>query len=163
MNIVRWEPFQELVTLRQAMDRLLEDSFVRAPQSADGGGSATPAMDIIETSDKIGIKATLPGVKPEDVDINITSEGVVIKGEVKSETETMEANYVRRECHYGTFSRSIPLPAGLKIDKAEANMENGILTLDIPKAEEVKPRSIKIKAKSEPKKLEPAGVKEAKS
>lgn len=163
MNIVRWEPFQELVTLRQAMDRLFEDSFVRAPRGADGSGSAIPAIDIVETADKIGIKATLPGVKPEDVDINITPEGLVIKGEVKSETETKEANYVRRECHYGSFSRSIPLPAGLKIDKAEANMENGILTLDIPKAEEVKPRSIKIKAKSETKKLETGGSKEGKN
>jgi HSP20 family protein len=163
MNIVRWEPLHELVTLRQAMDRLFEDSFVQAPRLADNGGSATPAIDIFETAEKVGIKAILPGVKPDDVDINITPEGVVIKGEVKSETETREANYVRKECHYGTFARTVALPAGLKIDKAEATMEDGVLTLEIPKAEEIKPKSVKIKAKSEQKKIETTGTKEAKN
>ncbi|MBN1374762.1 MAG: Hsp20/alpha crystallin family protein [Dehalococcoidia bacterium] len=163
MNIVRWEPLQELVTLRQAMDRLFEDSFVKAPRSTGNGEAAVPAIDVFETEDKVGIKATLPGVKPDDVNINITAEGVVIKGEVKSETETREATFVRKECHYGTFERTIGLPSGLKIDKAEANMENGVLTLEIPKAEEVKPRSVKIKAKAEQKKLGTAEAKEAKN
>ncbi len=85
---------------------------------------------------------------------------MVIKGETKTEQETKEENFVRRECRYGTFARSIALPTGLKIDKAEAVMENGVLTLEIPKAEEVKPRTVKIKAKAESKKIE---AKEAKS
>jgi HSP20 family protein len=148
MNIVRWEPLTDLVTLRQAMDRLFEDSFVKVPHGGDGTIAAIPTVDIFEDKDKVGIKASMPGVKPEDIDINITTDGVVIKGEAKSETETKEANYVRRERHYGTFERSIALPQGLKIDKAEATMENGVLTLEIPKAEEVKPKTVKIKGQS---------------
>ena len=162
MNIVRWEPLHDLVTLRQAMDRLFDDSFVKLPHGVDGD-TVTPAIDIYETGEKIGIRAFMPGIKPEDIDVNITTGGVVIKGESKSEKETREADYVRRECHYGNFERTIALPQGLKIDKAEAAMENGVLTLEIPKADEVKPKTIKIKAKSEPVKLETKEAKEAKS
>jgi HSP20 family protein len=142
-----------MVTLRQAMDRLFEGSFVNLPQAAEES-AFLPAVDIVETEDKVGIKASIPGVKPEDIDINITADGVTIKGERKSETEVNEENYVRRECRYGSFTRTIALPPGLKIDKAEATVDNGMLTLEIPKAEEVKPRSVKVKAKAEPKKLE---------
>jgi HSP20 family protein len=163
MNIVRWEPFPEMMTLRQAMDGLFEDSFVSAPRLADNGGSATPAIDVFETGEKLGIKASMPGVKPDDIEISITPEGVMIKGETKSEEETKEANYVRRECHYGSFTRTVGLPTGLKIDKAEATMDNGVLTIEIPKAEEEKPKTVKIKAKAEPKKLEAKESKEAKS
>ena len=163
MNIVRWEPLPDLVTLRQAMDRLFEDSFVRCRARRDGRWQPLPAVDIFEDADKMGIKASMPGVKPEDIDINITADGVMIKGETKSETEIKEENYVRRERHYGTFARTIALPQGLKIDKAEATMENGVLTLEIPKAEEVKPKPVKIKAKAETKKLKPREAKEAKN
>jgi len=164
MNLVRWEPFNELVTLRQAMDRLFEDSFVRLPHPGDGNeGLFTPAVDIYDTPEKIGVKASMPGVKPEDIDISIDQDNLVIKGETRYEQEIKDEKYVRRECHYGTFARSIALPAGLKIDKAEATMNNGVLTLEIPKAEEVKPRTVKIKAKAEPKKIEAKETKEAKS
>lgn len=155
MNIVRWEPFQELVTLRSAMDRLFADSFVRLPRANEADdGSMAPAVDIFEDVDKIGIKASMPGVKPEDIDINITPNAVTIKGSTESEKEVKDEHYVRKERYYGTFARTIALPTGLKIDKAEANMANGVLTLEIPKAEEVKPRTVKIKAKAEPEKIE---------
>lgn len=161
MNIVRWEPFREMVTLKSAMDRLLEDSFVRWPKFAEfEEGTVMPAIDIFEDKDKVGIKASMPGVKPEDVEISITNGSVTIKGQTKSEQEIKEENYVRKERHYGTFSRTIALPSGLKIDKAEATMEHGVLTLEIPRADEVKPRTVKIKAKKEPEKIE---AKEAKS
>jgi HSP20 family protein len=162
MNIVRWEPFGEMVSLGNVMDRLLEDSFVKWARPLDGG-TATPSVDIFETAEKLGIRASLPGIKPEDIDISITPEGVVIKGETRDEKETKEENYVRRECHYGTFARTIALPQGLKVDKAEAIMENGILTLEIPRAEEEKPKTVKIKAKTEPQKLEAKETKEGKS
>ncbi len=162
MNIVRWEPIGEMVSLRNAMDRLFEDSFVKWARPLDGD-TVTPAVDIFETGEKLGVRASLPGIKPEDVDISITPEGVVIKGETMEEKETKEKNYVRRERHYGTFERTIALPKGLKIDKAEATMENGVLTLEIPKAEEEKPKTVKIKAKTEPKKIEAKETKEVKS
>jgi len=155
MNIVRWEPFQELVTLRSAMDRLFEDSFVRLPRANEvDDGSLAPAVDIFEDVDKIGIKASLPGVKPEDIDINVTADAVTIKGTTESEKEVKEEHFIRKERYCGTFARTIALPTGLKIDKAEASMANGVLTLEIPKAEEVKPRTVKIKAKAEPEKIE---------
>jgi len=162
MNIIKWEPLGEMVSLRNAMDRLFEDSFVKWARPLDGG-TATPAVDIFETADKLGIRASLPGIKPEDIDISITPEGVVIKGETRTEKELKEENYVRRECHYGTFARTIALPQGLKVDKAEATMDNGVLTLEIPKAEEEKLKTVKIKAKAEPKKLDAKETKEVKS
>ena len=154
-DIVRWEPFQELVTLRQAMDKLFSDSFVRMPRISElEEGIVAPAVDIYEDADKIGIKASMPGVKPEDIDINITPNSVTIKGTTESQKEVKDENFIRKERYYGTFTRTIALPSGLKIDKAEATMANGVLTLEIPKAEEVKPKTVKIKAKAEPEKIE---------
>lgn len=142
MNIVRWEPFGEMVSLGNAMDRLFEDSFVNWARPLDED-AATPAVDIFETAEKLGVRASLPGIKPEDVDISIAPEGVVIKGKAREDKETKEGNYFRRERHYGTFAHTIALPQGLKIDKAEATMENGVLTLEIPKAKEEKPKPLR--------------------
>lgn len=159
-DIVRWEPFQELVTLRQAMDKLFSDSFVRMPRISElEEGIVAPPVDIYEDADKVGIKASMPGVKPEDIDINITPNSVTIKGTTESEKEVKDENFIRKERYYGTFTRTIALPTGLKIDKAEATMANGVLTLEIPKAEEVKPKTVKIKAKAEPEKIEAKGGK----
>lgn len=147
-NIVRWEPFPELVTLRQAMDRLFEDSFVRPI-----GGRLLPAgyenlaVDMYQTDDAVVVKATVPGIKAEDLDISITGEILTIKGETKSEEEVKEENYIRRERRYGSFCRSLAIPVPVVSDKAEAEFENGVLRLTLPKAEEVRPKSIAIKAK----------------
>lgn len=157
MNLVRWEPINELVSLRQAMDRLFEDSFIRPSALVSTFGDAVaPAIDVYETADELVVRATLPGVKPEDLDINVADNTLTIKGESKSEKEVKQENYIRRECRYGSFARSLVLPIGVKADKAEANLENGILTLTIPEAEEVKPQTIKVKAKqiAEAKKVE---------
>jgi HSP20 family protein len=93
------------------------------------------------------VKAALPGLKPEDVSIDITSETLTIRGENKAEQEIKKEDYLYQERRYGAFSRSLVLPSGLKPDKAEATMEDGVLTLTIPKAEGVKPKAIKVKAK----------------
>jgi HSP20 family protein len=97
------------------------------------------------------MKAALPGLKPEDVNIDITGETLTIKGEGKAEQEVKRKDYLYQGRRYGAFSRSVVLPSGLKPDKAEATMEDGILTLTIPKAEEVKPKAIKVKAKEKTK------------
>ena len=157
MNMIRWEPLHEVVSLRQAMDRLFEDSFIHPLRMAFVfGEDPTPAIDMYETDNDVVLKTTLPGVKLEDLDINITDNTLTIKGETKTEQETKQENYLRRECRYGTFGRSITLPAGLKTDKAKASLENGVLTISIPKAEEIKPKVIKVKAKevTEDKKAE---------
>ncbi len=153
MAIQRWEPFTELMSLRQAMDRLFEDSVVR-PSGAlatFGEARAVPALDVYQTDSEIVVKLALPGVKPEEVNIDITGDTLTIKGESKAKQEIKKEDYLYQERRYGAFSRSVVLPAGLKSDKAEAVMEDGVLTLSIPKAEEVKPKSIKVKAKKEEK------------
>jgi HSP20 family protein len=147
-NLIRWAPFNDLVSLRDAMNHLFEDSFVRprfgwiAPLSA-----ANLAVDMYETADHVVVKAALPGVKPEEVEVTITGSTLMIAGESKEESEIKEKDYLRKERRYGSFSRSVTLPSGLKADKAEASFENGMLTLQIPKSEESKPKSIKVKPK----------------
>jgi len=104
------------------------------------------ALDVYETDDALVVKAALPGVRPDEVDISVTDDILTSKGETKSEEETKNENYHRRELRYGAFARSITLPTLVNHDKAEATFENGILTITLPKAEEVKPKSIKIAA-----------------
>lgn len=145
-SLRRWEPFNELVSLREVMDRLFEDSFVRpgTPWPARLGASTLP-LDVYETEDDVVVKATVPGAKPEDIEITITGDTLSIRGEAKEKTEVKRENYIRQERRYGAFSRSVTLPTGLETDKVEASFEDGVLTLNIPKAEEVKPKVIKVK------------------
>ena len=148
MAIERWYPFTDLMSLRQAMDRLFEDSFVRPSRALAGLGEAEgPVLDVCQTPNEIVVKAALAGLKPEDVKIDITGDTLTIKGETKAEQEIKKEDYLYRERRYGAFSRSVVLPSGLKSDKAEATMEDGVLTLTIPKAEEVRPKAISVKAK----------------
>lgn len=148
MAIVRWEPFKDLMSLRQAMDQLMEESFVR-PSRAMGlvGRELQPLVDMYQTPNEVVIKASLPGVKVEDVEISITGDTLTIKGDTKGEEEVKEEDYIYRERFHTSFTRSIVLPSALKADKAEATSENGILTITIPKAEESKPKTIEVKAK----------------
>jgi len=147
MNLIRWEPFREVTSLREAMDRLLEESFVRPPRFWPEPRTGTVPIDMYQTKDNVVVKASLPDVKPEEVDITISGDILTIKGEHKEEQETKDKDYFCRECRYGAFSRSVTIPVEVKSDKAEAVFENGVLTLTIPKAEKVKPKQIKVKAK----------------
>jgi len=151
MAIERWQPFSELMSLRQAMDRLFEDSFVRPYRGLTALGEvAAPALDIYDiyqTPSEVVVKASLPGLKPEDVSIDITGDSLTIKGESKAEQEIKKEDYLYQERRYGAFSRSVALPSGLKTDKSEATLEDGILTITIPKAEEIKPKKISVKSK----------------
>lgn len=148
-SLTPWEPFRDMMTLRDAMDRLFEESFVR-PRSGwmISQGGMDLAVDMYETKDDVVVKTALPGVKPEDVDINVAGDVLTIRGETKEEKETNEENYLRKERRYGAFSRSVTLPSGLQTEKAEATFDKGVLTLKIPKSEQAKPRNIKVKAKS---------------
>ena len=147
-SLVRWEPFRDLISLREAMDRLFEESFVRP----EVGRLARPAIgtlavDMYQTDDAVVVKSAIPGIDPKDLDITITDDILTIKGETKTEEEVKEEHYIRRERRYGAFSRSLAIPVPVVADKAEAEFENGVLTLTLPKAEEVKPKAIKVKAK----------------
>ena len=133
MAIERWHPFTELMSLRQAMDRLFDDSFVRPSRILSILGEARdPTLDIYQTPNEVVVKAALPGLKPEDVSIDITGETLTIRGEHKAEQEIKKEDYLYQERRYGAFSRSVVLPSGLKPDKAEATMEDGVLTLSSP-------------------------------
>ncbi|MBK7319359.1 Hsp20/alpha crystallin family protein [Candidatus Villigracilis affinis] len=145
-NLIRWEPAREMMTLREAMDRLFDDAFTR-PLSMAGNGWAVPAVDMYQTDNEVVVKAALPGMKAEDVQLNVTGEVLTIKGEIKQKEEVKEKAYHLREQRWGMFERSVILPTEVVADKAKADFENGILTITIPKAEEAKPKTISIKAK----------------
>jgi HSP20 family protein len=144
----RPSPFGELLSLRQAMDRLFEDSFVRpraawAPALAEGG---LLPVDVSTSADALVVEAALPGARPEDVEITVEDGTLTIRASTSSERKDGEGDYLVQEIRRGEVSRSISLPSGLEADKAEASFEHGVLTLRIPKAEQVKPRQIRINA-----------------
>jgi HSP20 family protein len=142
--LTRWDPFQELITLRNAVDRMFDTSLIPSsgsPQSITWG----LALDVVEKEDEFLVKASVPGINPDDLDITFTDNVLTIKGETKSEDEKDEGAYHLRERRYGSFSRSISLGSHITADKIQANYENGVLTLHLPKAEEVKPKRISIK------------------
>ena len=155
-NLTRWEPGRELMTLREAMDRLSDDAFTRPFSLTREGGSmsswSSPAIDMYQTDDDVVVKAALPGLKPEEVQINVTGEVLTIRGETKQEEEKMspkgkDKSWHIREQRWGAFERSVRLPTGVISDRAQAHFENGILTITLPKSEEVRPKTITVKPK----------------
>lgn len=150
-NITRYDPLGEMVSLRSAMDRLFEDSFV-SPLSwrTIGGGndSLTPPIDVHETDDEIVVTASLPGIKADDVEITMTGQTLTMRGEFKADERIEKDQYLYRERRFGSFSRTLQLPVRVEGDRAQASFSDGILRLSIPKAEEVKPRQIRINASS---------------
>ncbi|MDP6347735.1 MAG: Hsp20/alpha crystallin family protein [Dehalococcoidia bacterium] len=148
MNIVRWEPVREMVGLRHAMERLFDDGFFRPLRlrEAEADGRYFP-LDVYHTPEAVVARAVLPGVRPEDVEISIDGNSLRISASSKEEGEVKDESYLRREWHRGTYARIVSLPEGLRGDQAEAVFEDGVLTLTIPKAEEIKPKIIKVKAK----------------
>ena len=144
-NITRWEPFRDLTSVRKDVDRLFDEFFSMPATGQTGWGM--PMIDMYQTEDEIVVKATLPGLDPDDLDIQITGDLLTLRGEVKADVVEEGAKYHLREHRYQSFSRSLNLPAQVVADKASAEMKNGVLTLAIPKAEEAKPKVISVKAK----------------
>lgn len=149
-NITRFDPLGEMVSLRAAMDRLFEDSFVSPTswRTTSAGETVTPPIDVHETPDELVLTAALPGIKPEDVEITLTGQNLTLRGEFKADEEVKNDQYLYRERRFGSFSRSLQLPVRVEGDRAQATFEHGILTLRVPKADEVKPRQIQIHAGS---------------
>ncbi len=146
MTLVRrWDPFREMAELRATMDRLLNETR-NLPMLATEETIWMLPLDVSETEDAYIVKASIPGVNPDDIDVTLTDNLLTIKAEVKEEKEVEEAKYHLRERRFGVFSRSITLPTAVEAEKVEAVYENGVLTLTIPKAEEVKPRKIAVQA-----------------
>jgi HSP20 family protein len=142
MAMEQWSPFRDMMTLRDAMDRLFQESFVRPANALLGRGA--PALDLRETENGYEIEAALPGVKPEDVQITVQGDTLTIRGETKAEEERKDQNWILRERHSGAFYRTVTLPTPVNADQAQARFEHGVLHLTLPKAEEAKPRQIRI-------------------
>jgi HSP20 family protein len=143
-NLTRWDPFNDMLTLCEAMNQLFEESFVPPTVSRRGQGGFVPALDLSETVDGYRVEVAAPGMKPEDVQITLENNVLTIKGELRQETQDKQRNYHRVERRYGAFQRTIALPSTVKADGIQAELNNGILRLEIPKAEEVKPRRISV-------------------
>jgi HSP20 family protein len=146
-NLIRWEPIREMSGMRDVMDRLFDDGFIRSLSPALWDVASVPTMDLYQTADDIVIKMGLPGVKPEDIQISVTNGVLTIRGEVKEEKEEKQKTYHLRERRYGSFSRSVSLTSNVSADKSDAEFEDGVLTLTLPKAEEAKAKTITVKAK----------------
>jgi HSP20 family protein len=142
--IRRPSPLSELVSFRDAMERLFDDRIFRPIWAADADRPVTPALDLLTTPEAVIAKVALPGVKPEDVDVTIGDDLVSISGTFKDEKEVTEAGYVHKELSRGAFSRSFTVPTAIKAELATAAFKDGMLTLTLPKAEEVKPKHIKV-------------------
>ncbi len=142
-NIMRRRPFSDLLDLRNEMDRLLGDTF----RAFDDGDTFSwkPALDIEENNNEFVVSAELPGINKEDIKISITDNNLVISGEVTEKKDVQEKNYHLKERIRGNFNRAVALPTSVDSNNAEANYEDGILTVRLPKAEEAKPREIEIK------------------
>jgi HSP20 family protein len=137
---------REMMTLREAMDRLFDDAFTR-PLGPRGVSAVMPIIDLYQTPEEVVVKANLPGLKSDDVQISVTSDVLTLRGEFKQEEERKDATYHVLERRSGSFERSVMLPTDVQTDKARADFEDGVLTITLPKAETVKPRTITVKAK----------------
>ena len=150
-NLTRWDPFGDMLTLREAMNQLFEESFV-SPGAGRSQGFV-PALDLSETEDSYLVDMAVPGLKPEDLNITLENNVLTVKGSLNKQDEERKRNYHRIERRYGSFQRTIALPSTVKADAIQASLTNGVLRLEIPKAEEVKPRRIDVKV-GEGKQLE---------
>jgi len=147
MALVRWEPVRELTSLQNEMNRLF-NTFFDPPATAGNGSTLRrwiPAMDLVETDEHFVLKADLPGLSEEDVNIEVEDNVLTISGERKAEQEEKKEGYFRVERAYGSFRRSLTLPEGVDSDAVQASFDRGVLEVRIPKPEERKPRRVSIK------------------
>lgn len=144
-TLTRWEPWREMATLRNTLDRFFAEPFEPTLTWPWRPDEFNMIVDVAEDEGAYIVKAELPGVKPEDVEVTLNNHILTIKGEVKEEKATKEADYHLRERRFGSFMRSLTMPAEIKTEAIEAKNEHGVLTIRLPKAEEVKPKKITVK------------------
>jgi HSP20 family protein len=147
MAIIRWEPFRDLVSLQERMNRVFDDAFRGASRSEEDwalGGSWAPAVDIYEQGHDIVLKAELPGVDPKDVDVRVENNVLTLRGERKLDNEVKRENYHRVERSYGAFTRSFTMPNMVDTEKIKAEYKDGVLRVSLPKKDEAKPKQISI-------------------
>jgi HSP20 family protein len=149
MALTRWDPFRDLVTLQDRMNRLFEDSLSRSKTTDQemAMGAWTPAVDIYETPEHVVLRADLPGIAEKDIDVRIENNVLVLRGERKFLKEAKEEDYHRIERSYGVFSRTFQLPGTIDQNKIQAIHQDGVLEVRLPKREDSKPRQVKIDIK----------------
>jgi len=146
MAVIRWDPFREMSSLQERMNRLFSDFRLRTPLGEEEitQGAWVPPVDIYETSDSIVLEAELPGLTKDNIVVEVKNNTLTLKGDKKFEREVKEENYHRVERSYGSFQRAFTLPSTVQQDRVKAKFRDGILEITIPKAEEAKPKQIKV-------------------
>lgn len=153
MVIQRWNPWHELTDMERKMDETMRYPLItlRRPlywwRIHNGDAAWTPALEMYEKGDKYIVRAELPGMEKDDIDISVEGNVLTITGEKKAESEVKDEDYYRCEFNYGKFVRSVNLPKKVNPEKVEASYENGVLEISLPKVEEVKPKKVAIKAR----------------
>lgn len=150
-RLVRWEPFREIVSLRNQLDRLLEENLPFTRGESLEMVNWDLALNVVEKKDEIEVKTSLPGMKPEEIEVTLRDNVLTISGETKHEEERKDEHYHLREMRYGKFSRSMSLPVAVKEDEVEAVYDQGVLTLHLPKTEEVQAKRIAVHGNGERK------------
>ena len=145
MAIIRWDPFRDIITLREKMNRLFEDAVMARGEEKDMISSTwTPSVDIYETENSLILTAEIPGVDENNIEIKIEDNTLSLKGERLFEKETTEENYHRIERSYGSFYRSFTIPRSVDQEKIRAEHDNGVLRITMPKKPESKPKTVKV-------------------
>ncbi len=146
-SIVRWDPFVDMEQMRHRMDRIFGDLRPRRLASRVGSEIGYFPLDVSETEEAFEVEAALPGVKPDDVEVQVHGDTVTIRGNAKEEAEEKGKDWLRRERRYGVFARSFTLPTDIDAENASADFENGLLKLRLPKSETARPKTIKVSTK----------------
>ena len=146
-ELTRWDPFRDMVSLQEDMNKLFSDFWGRGGRRGLADEFWAPLVDIEETKDEVVVKAEIPGMKKEEIKLQVTGDALAITGERRQESETKDKTFHRIERSYGKFQRIIGLPTEVQGAKAKASYENGILVIHLPKSEESKPKEIAIDVK----------------
>ncbi len=141
-SLTRWDPVRDMITMRQAVDRLLDDAFARGTETRGTGAWLLP-MDAYTTDEAIVIRADVPGIQPDELEITLEGDTLTIRGEIKRDDDS-QRKYVLLERPTGKFERTLNINTPVNHDRVEASFKDGVLTLTLPKAEAVKPRQIKV-------------------
>ncbi len=146
MSMERWNPFREIESMRQAMDRWMDERGFNNLSFSPGSQNLSLAVDVHETETGYELTASLPGVKPEDVEISVNKDMVTIRGRTEQNEERQQGNYIYRERHAGSFQRSVRLPDPINSEQVEASLENGVLKLTLPRLQQASQRRIQVKS-----------------
>lgn len=146
MDLIQWNPLREMVSLRERMSRLFDDSWFRTDGFGDdvAMGMWSPAVDMFEKDDHLVIKAELPGMEKKDINLDLKDGVLTLRGERKHENQVQDENFYRREMSYGKFVRTFSLPSDVDPEKIKAEFQNGLLTIEVPKPEQHKPKQITV-------------------